>query len=84
MTPEQRAVYDSFTVRRAMRPLLSKGMRYLTPDDRWQLGDEYDGAGDGKSWWVIGSKYTSVKAGTLVDVGWLCYTPRGSVKREKI
>lgn len=83
MTSDQKSTYDCFAERRASKRL-PKGMRYLTPDDIWQKGDQYDGAGNGDPWWAIGSKHTSVKPGSSVDVGWLCYTPRGSVERENV
>lgn len=60
--------------------VLPEGKRWLTPDDVWQKGDEYNG--NGEPWWVIGGPHTSITPGTHVSLGWLCYTPRGSTKRE--
>lgn len=59
---------------------LGKGQRWLTPDDVWQEGDEYMASMNGE-WWAIGGPHTSVPGGTSVDTGFLCYTPRGSIKR---
>lgn len=93
MTSEQQTHYDRYEKQRNALPL-PKGMRYLTTDDSWQLGDEYDGLGrepqswniwDGTPrWWKVGSKHTGVQIGDYVGGHYLCYTPRGWVKREKV
>jgi len=57
---------------------LPPGMRYLSCHDRWQDGDEYDGIGTGKEWWK------GPGHGVRVNIGMLCYTPRGSTKRRPI
>ena len=93
MTPDQQVYYDRYEGKRSALPL-PKGMRYLTPDDCWQLGDEYDGLGrdpqpwnvkDGTPrWWRVESKHTGVKVGDSIGVHYLCYTPRGLMKRKKV
>lgn len=62
------------------RKKLPWGARWLTLDDIWQNGDQYDlGRGN---WVTIGTRHTGMKAGTPVQAGSLCYTPRGSKKRQ--
>ena len=73
MTTKEQQWFDVFAVDRAKKPLKT-GQRWLTCDDVWQLGDEYDG---GSGWWSIGGPYTSVRAGSEVAHGMICYTPRG-------
>ncbi len=78
MTPAQQAIYDCFERDRDALPL-PQGMRYLTPDDYWQIGDEYKG-GD---WWKIGSDKTLIHEGDRVNPMFLCYIPRGVINRKK-
>lgn len=80
MTLEQQVHYDWFENRRRDALPLPKGVRYLTVDDFWQIGDEYNG---GSGWWKVGSQLTSVRAGQRVDKQFPCYTPRGLIMREK-
>jgi hypothetical protein len=75
MTKEEQRHFDSLEDIRAKRGLLPD-QRWLTTDDIWQEGDEY--CGNPPEWWRIGhSPETGVPAGSLIDIGMLCYTPRG-------
>ena len=86
MTKEEQAYFDCWADERARKPL-PEGMCWLTPDDLWQDGDEYDGLNrepqpwnvrnDTPRWWKIGSKHTNCKIGERVPSWTICYTPRG-------
>lgn len=66
---------------RRKEKLLPKGMRWLNCDDYWQKGDEYNAFKD--EWWPDAEgKKATLKYGYKIDIGVLCYTPRGSVKRK--
>lgn len=78
MNAKTQTFYDYWREGRAKR-VLREGQRWLTTDDVWQEGDEYNGHAN--DWWAIGGPFTSIPAGTPVCIGMLCYTPRGSIKR---
>lgn len=73
MEKNEQKHFDSIVFKRDKKGL-GIGQRWLTCDDTWQDGDEYDG---GQGWWKIGGSHTSIPAGTPIDIGMLCYTPRG-------
>ncbi len=73
MTTDETSWFNAFADRRAEKGL-KPGQRWLTCDDVWQKSDEYDG---GQGWWRIGGPETGIEPGTPIDIGMLCYTPRG-------
>lgn len=73
MTPKEQEHFDNMSVYRDEHTL-GRGQRWLTCDDMWVLGDEYDG---GSGWWKIGGPHTGAQPGDKIPVGMLCYTPRG-------
>ena len=93
MPTDIQSSHDPLEKERLSKPL-PPGMRYLTTDDYWQEGDEYDGLlGEPQPWniqngtprwWKVGSRYTSIAAGDRVQAQFMCYTPRGLVKRKRV
>lgn len=73
MNKKEQIHYDLFEDRRKKLGL-KPGQRWLTTDDVWQLGDEYEA---GSGWWKIGGPHTSIRPGTPVSHCSICYTPRG-------
>lgn len=60
---------------------MPKGKRALTIDDYWQDGDEYNG---GQGWWRVGRDAGHPSMfGKRIDIGYMCYHPRGSIRRRR-
>ncbi len=67
----------AYQARRRQTTVLPDGMRWLDCRDRWQPGDEYD-MGGGKWHSPVEGRWTE---GRHVDLGTLCYIPRGYTVR---
>ncbi len=61
---------------RRVDTVLSEGERWLTTADYWQEGDTYKAAPE---WWTVNPAWW----GYPVDLGSICYTPKGSSQRTR-
>lgn len=77
MTPEDETHFDRFSALRASHAhLLKPGERWLTTDDKLELGDVYIGFYP-ELWPFIKPTEGAYRVGDPVPLGMLCYTPKG-------